>query len=229
MGVVHMCQPGLGWLTAHPGDCLTRWHCVCCVRRRCTRRFFRPCRRGRRARSRTRALVASRAGTCTRGRVPGPGGAAADWLVAVDFVRVVAVVRGHDVEPDGQFPAAGQRQRPRVRCSRGEVPAAWRCPGAWLRRLGCQLPEPGLGDGDVDAGGQRAAAHPRWSRLLPAAASRPGDAVPGGVPVLVYHRDFPAGVAGAGRGGRDVTGHGRVKGTEEPVLPGPCRVPLQGG
>jgi hypothetical protein len=26
LGVVHLCQPGLGWVTFQPGDCFTRWH-----------------------------------------------------------------------------------------------------------------------------------------------------------------------------------------------------------
>ena len=54
------------------------------------------------------------------------------WLVGAGLVAVVAVVRGHDVEPDGQSPASGQRQCPAARLVQGERPAARRCAGSRL-------------------------------------------------------------------------------------------------
>jgi len=59
-------------------------------------------------------------------------------LVGADLVAVVAVVGGHDVEPDGQFPAAGQCQGPGSvgvpGGAGGEVPVAGRGARARLRR-----------------------------------------------------------------------------------------------
>jgi len=52
------------------------------------------------------------------------------WLVGADLMAVVAGVGGHDIEPHGQFSAAGQREYPRVvrgfTCARGEPPVAGR-------------------------------------------------------------------------------------------------------
>ena len=50
------------------------------------------------------------------------------WRVGADLMAVVAGVGGHDVEPHGQFSAAGQGEYPRVvlgfTCARGEPPVA---------------------------------------------------------------------------------------------------------
>ena len=52
------------------------------------------------------------------------------WLVRADLMAMVAGVGGHDVEPHGQFSAAGQGEYPRVvlgfPCARGEPPVAGR-------------------------------------------------------------------------------------------------------
>ena len=58
-------------------------------------------------------------------------------LVGADLMAVIAGVGGHDVEPHGQFSAAGQREYPRVvplfTCARGEPPVAGRGARAGLR------------------------------------------------------------------------------------------------
>ena len=52
------------------------------------------------------------------------------WLVGADLMAVVAGVGGHDVEPHGQFPAAGQGEYPCVvagfTCAWGELPVVGR-------------------------------------------------------------------------------------------------------
>jgi hypothetical protein len=84
-------------------------------------------------------------------------------LVGADLVAVVAVVRGHDVEPHGQLPAAGQGQCPAAGRSRDEFPLARRSPGTRLSSLCCQLTQERLAYGDVHPRGQRARG--RWLRL----------------------------------------------------------------
>ena len=57
------------------------------------------------------------------------------WLVGADLMAVVAGMGRHDVEPHGQFSAAGQGQYPRVvlgfTCAWGELPVA-----GWGARAG---------------------------------------------------------------------------------------------
>ena len=115
VGVVHWCQPGLGWVTVQPGHLLDLM-----------------------------AASAAGAGVARVGpaalvirdgvlevRLAGGAGAGRERalviadldqaaepvarLVGAGLVAVVAGVGGHDVEPHGQFPAAGQ----------GECPGAW--------------------------------------------------------------------------------------------------------
>ena len=69
----------------------------------------------------------------------------------------------------------------------------------------------------------------RRRRLLALASSLAGDAVAGGVPVVVDDGDLPAGAGRAGRRGGEVTGQGRVEGAEQPVVAGPGRGSLEGG
>src|SRR6202035_1092624 len=68
----------------------------------------------------------------------------------------------------------------------------------------------------------------RWPRPLPAAASGAGDAVADRVAVLVHDGDLPAGARGPGRRDGPVTGQGGVQGAEQPALPRPGRLSLQG-
>ena len=63
---------------------------------------------------------------------------------------------------------------------------------------------------------------------LPAAASRPGDAVPGRVALLVHDGDFPPRDGDRAAADGEVTGQGWVEGAEQPALPRPGRPSLQG-
>src|SRR5580692_4207504 len=104
-----------------------------------------------------------------------------------------------------------------MRIPRHPVPDTWaRPPDSWHA---------------VDPGGQPAGCGACWLRRLrlgPAVAQRTGHAVPGGVAVLVYHDDFPAGVGGAGRGGGEVAGEGGIERAEQPTVPRAFRAGLHG-
>ena len=60
------------------------------------------------------------------------------WLVGADLIAMVAGVGGHDVEPHGEFSAAGEGEHPRVvvcfSCAWGEPPVAGRGARAGLCR-----------------------------------------------------------------------------------------------
>jgi hypothetical protein len=158
---------------------------------------------------------------------------------------VVAVVGWHGVEPQCQFPPAGQGEGPGAVCAfcgaggaggaGGEVPVARWSAGARLSR---ELAQKGFGYGDVHACGQRVSGPAGRLRFLSSAsagarkavaAGGAGDAVAGRVAPVVDDGDFPAGARGAGGGLGEVAGLGGVEGAEQSVLAGPPGPSLEGG